>query len=266
MGAKGLVANVSHGIVKHSPAILTGLGIAGGVTTVVLAVRATPKAMYLLDQAREAKRIMPLPEDAEIEDDVTLTVGETVKAAWKCYIPAAVSGAVSIGCIIAGQTVNSKRNAAIAAAYGVAETALTEYQTKVIEKIGTKKETEIRDAIAQDHVKENPVSKNDIIITGKGEMLCYDDVGGRYFESDVESIRKVINDLNAEMIQENYISLNDFYYAIGLSSTSLGNDMGWNISDGLIDVVFSGSISDDGRPCIVISYRVMPRFDFRNLY
>ena len=34
---------------KHSPAILTGIGIAGMVATTVMAVRATPKALRMVD-------------------------------------------------------------------------------------------------------------------------------------------------------------------------------------------------------------------------
>ena len=37
---------------KNSPAILTGLGIAGGITTTVLAVKATPKALKLIEESK----------------------------------------------------------------------------------------------------------------------------------------------------------------------------------------------------------------------
>ena len=37
-------------IKKHSPEILTGIGIAGMITTTVMAVRATPKALILIEE------------------------------------------------------------------------------------------------------------------------------------------------------------------------------------------------------------------------
>ena len=37
-------------IKKHSPEILTGIGIAGMITTTVMAVRATPKALILIGE------------------------------------------------------------------------------------------------------------------------------------------------------------------------------------------------------------------------
>ena len=37
---------------KHSPEILTGLGIAGMITTTILAVRATPKAIKKIEEKK----------------------------------------------------------------------------------------------------------------------------------------------------------------------------------------------------------------------
>ena len=65
-----LVKRVTTSISKRSPEILTGIGIAGMVTAGVLAVKATPKAMLLL-------------EEAEKEKNEPLTKMEVVKTAWK---------------------------------------------------------------------------------------------------------------------------------------------------------------------------------------
>ena len=43
-------------MVKRSPEILTGIGIAGMITTTILAVRATPKALTIIDDAAYDKR------------------------------------------------------------------------------------------------------------------------------------------------------------------------------------------------------------------
>ena len=45
--------NMEDALRKHSPEILTGIGIAGMITTTVLAVRATPKALVCIDEKRE---------------------------------------------------------------------------------------------------------------------------------------------------------------------------------------------------------------------
>ena len=46
---KGLIRGIRVSLDKHAPEILTGMGIAGMVTCVVLAVKATPKAIDLIE-------------------------------------------------------------------------------------------------------------------------------------------------------------------------------------------------------------------------
>ena len=50
-----LFKSVKMVVSKHSPEILTGIGIAGMITTTILAVKATPKALSLVKQAEEEK-------------------------------------------------------------------------------------------------------------------------------------------------------------------------------------------------------------------
>lgn len=247
------VKNAEHFIIKHSPEILTGIGTAGMIATTVLAVKATPKALTLIAEKKDEENV----------DE--LTPIETVKVAWKCYIPAAVTGVASIACIIGASSVNARRNAVLATAYKLSETALTEYKEKVVETIGEKKEQLVRDAIDKEHVEKQPVTKSDVIITGKGSTLCLDVHSGRYFESDIEQIKKVVNILNRRMLSEMYVSLNEFYGELGLDYTKLGYELGWSIDDGYLDVDFGTQIADDGRPCIVINYSVAPRYDYSKL-
>lgn len=84
------------------------------------------------------------------------------------------------------------------------------YQEKVVETIGEKKEQQIRDEVAKEQVAKNPVSKNEVIITGGGETLCYDSLSGRYFKSDIEKLRKAVNELNHTMVNDMCASLNDY--------------------------------------------------------
>ena len=245
-------------LVDHSPEILTGVGIAGMLTAVGLAVAATPKAIHAIE--KEKVRKVEESEDKIVEPK--LTKGEVIKVAWKYYIPTAVTSAASIACLIGSNSVNAKRNAALAAAYTLSDTALKEYQNKVVETIGEKKEQEVRDAIAKDKVDQNPVSTKEVIITEKGNTLCYDSISGRYFRSDIEKLKKAANELNRRMLNDMYISLNEFYYEIGLSGTRIGDDLGWNVDRGLIDLHFSAQVADDGNPCLVVEFEVAPRYNF----
>lgn len=252
-GISNFIKTVGNKLSEHSPEILTGIGITGLLSTTVLAVKATPKALRLIDEKKE-----------EIDTD-ELTNMEVVKTCWKCYIPAAVTASVSVACLIGANSVNNKRNAVLATAYKLSESAFSEYKEKVIETIGEKKEEEVRDKIAKDRIEKNPVKNNEVIITGKGEVLCYDAISGRYFKSDVDKIRKAENILNKKLMNDMYCSLNDFYDLVGLPFTQLGFELGWNVNDSLVEIEFSTQLSEDDIPCVVVDYSVTPKYDFQHL-
>lgn len=257
-------------IVKHAPEILTGIGIGGMVTATVLAVKATPKALSLIEEEKnrqndELQREAIESGDDECREITKLTPLDTVKAAWKPYIPAVVTGTVSVACLIGASSVNARRNAVLATAYSLSETALAEYKEKVIEMVGEKKEEAIRDKVAKDHIEKAPLADREVILTGKGDALCFDVISGRYFKSDIDKVKKAQNELNQRLLSEMYISLNEFYYELGLRPIKLGNELGWNIDDGLIDLHFSSQLADDGTPCLVVDYHVAPRYGYRDL-
>ena len=139
VAAKKAAESFWRSVKKHSPTILTGVGIAGMITTTILAVQATPKALRLLEEKK-----------ADISETEKLPPIEVVKAAWKVYVPAVLTGILSTVCLIGANSVNQRRGAALAAAYSLSESALKEYREKVVETIGKKKEQAIRDDIAKD--------------------------------------------------------------------------------------------------------------------
>ena len=240
---------------RHAPEILTGIGVAGMVTTTILAVKATPKACLLINGRKD---------ELEVEK---LSATELVKTTWKCYIPAAVTCGASIACLVGASSVNCKRNAVLATAYKLSEAALSEYKDAVIETIGEKKEQSVRDKVAEERLKKNPVSKSEIIVTGNGTTLCYDPVGNSYFKSNIQQIESAKNKLNARMLSENYVSLNDFYDELGIGPTKLGDDLGWDIyKDGLIEIAFSSQLAEDGTPCLVMDYSIAPRYEYYKVH
>ena len=265
-----MLKNVTKTLEKNSPQILTAVGIGGMLTTIILAVKATPKAMELIDEEIE-KQDKALAKEAdeaglEVRTCVTsLKPIDTVKVTWKCYIPAVITGTLSAACLIGANSVHTRRTAALATAYKLSETALSDYKEKLVETVGEKKAQEVKDKIAEKKVAENPVSKTEVFITDKGKTLCLDAISGRYFESDIETIRRAVNEMNRNLINDMYVSLTEFYSEIGLSSTSMSDELGWNIDDGLIDIDFSSQIADDGRPCLVLEYSIAPRYDFSKL-
>lgn len=249
-----LIKNVKMAATKHSPEILTGFGIAGMIATTVMAVRATPKALELIEDKKE---------ELELHPTDSLRPIEIVQATWKCYVPATVTGVMSVACLVGASSVNARRNAALATAYNLSATALADYKEKVIETIGEKKERAVRDKVAEDQINKEPVNQSAIIVSGNGNTRCFDTITKQRFTSDIEAIKRSINELNRRMINgEDYISLNDFYSEIGMEPVSIGEDLGWNVTRGLIEVEFSAQLDTDGVPCIVLDYAVAPKRGF----
>lgn len=242
---------------RHAPEILMGMGITGMVTTTILAVKATPKALMLIEDKKD-----------ELDTD-TLTPIETVKATWKCYIPAAITGATSVACLIGSASVSARRHAALATAYKISETAFSEYKEKVVETIGEKKEKTVRDKVAEKQIDDHPVSRTEVFVTGKGQTLFFEPLSSRYFYSDLEKINRAINKLNNDINIDPFddgVTVNDFYSEIGLPPTMTGDNLGWKIGH-LIKIHPSAQMAEEGsehegQPCIVLSFDNPPRYDF----
>jgi len=239
---------------KNSPTILTGMAVAGLITTTILAVKATPKALTLMYQEEEIRR-----EESDDGDFDNLTKIDVIRLTWRCYIPALAVGGATILCVIGSNSISLRRNAALASVYSITETAFKEYKSKVVETIGKNKELSIRDEVTSDRIKKHPSATSEVIFTGKGDVLCYDPLSGRYFKNDIEKIRRAINDINHNLRSEMFLTVNDLYDAIGLTNTKLGYDLGWDVDTGL-DVTFSSQLTEDGTPCLVLNYDVMPKF------
>ena len=238
---------------KHQPEILTGLGIAGMITTTVMAVKATPKALDLMAEIKA--------KHEEDTDRKAFAKDVLVKVA-PVYIPAILIGLTSTSCLIGANAVHLRRNAALATAFHLSESALKEYQEKVVETIGEKKEEAVRSAIAKDKIEKDPIGDREVIVVGNGETLCYDTLSGRYFKSDKDRLIRAENELNRQMRNDDYVSLNEFYDAIGLSFTKIGEDLGWHIDKGFIELDFSAQLTPEGTPCLVLDYQVAPFYGY----
>ena len=238
-------------VVENSPKILLGIGITGMISTTVLAVKATPKALRRIDEVKNSR------------DDGQLSKMDVVKTTWKYYIPATVTGVVSVACLIGADSVHAKRNAALATIYKLSESAFSDYREKVIETIGEKKEKVVREHVAEEYIKRNPVNESSIIITGKGNSRCFDPLSGRRFESDIDRIKRAEIKLNKEMQQGicGSVSLNDFYDELGLEHTDIGDVLGWNTFN-LIDLDITAHVDEDGTPSLVIGHLNRPEYDY----
>lgn len=227
---------VTQTLDANSPAILAGVGASGVVSTAYLSGLATVKAVNTIDVCLDRGGV--------------LTRKDRFKLVWRFYIPTAISGTLAISCIIASTKIGAKRAAAAYSLLSVSERSFREYQEKIIEKIGPNKERQARDEIMQDQVRAMDSS---IIVIGSDKVLCYEQHTGRYFESDMVSLRKAVNVINAQILNEDMARLDDFYHEVGLPGTSYSENVGW-WNDKLLDLRFSTVLTPDGRPCLAFEY------------
>jgi hypothetical protein len=249
-------------LADHSPTILSGLAVGGLVATVALAVRATPAALDKIRSLREDKAYEagPLLKDQDEAHRNGPTTIEIIQATWTCYIPAGISGVATVACIVGANQIGLRKQAALAGAYALAETAFREYKDEVVKQIGANKERKVDETIAERKVAAMRPDTQ-VIITGGGDQLCYDELTGRYFRSDADKIRRAELELKTHVLRDMFVDHNVFYSLLGLEDVLIGEALGWNIEH-LPEVLFSSHLAPDGTPCLAVRFQYLPRVDY----
>ena len=122
---------------RHASTILTYAGGAGVIATSVMAVKATPKAFALLENAKTKK-------------GEGLTKLEKIKVAGIEYIPAIIMGVSTIICIFGANALNKRQQAALISAYALLNNSYKDYKKKLAELYGEYAVEEIKKEIAKD--------------------------------------------------------------------------------------------------------------------
>lgn len=244
-----LISKTGLMLKKNSSAILLGMGIASFFSAIITTATQTQKAVKLIEQKEEEK-------------GEKLTKKEVVKHTWKLYLIPIILASVGTGTIIGSKYIDGKKIALISTACTTAQNALTEFQTKTKEIVGKDKVKEIADSIAKDKVQNISKEDGDVIHTGYGDTLCFDNQCGRKFTCDPDKIKKAINDINYRLLNEMCVTLNEFYYEIGLSGTVLGEQVGWAMEKGQIVPRFTATLTEKDEPCFVVDFETQPIFNY----
>jgi len=244
---------------ENATTLLTAGGVVGTVATAILTGRATFKAAEIIRQ-EELKLVHDEGTTNSIaEGTMGLSNWKRTKLVWPLYIPPVMTGGATIGSIIMANRMSAQKAAALAAAYGLAERNLSEYKEKVSEKLTGPKKQQVDDEIAQDRVNRTPGHENIIVI--EGEVLCFDEPTGRYFRSNMENIKSAVNATNAEILHHDQANASFFYDELGLPATTWTDEVGWN-TDQLLDLKYSTVLTPDGKPCLAIDFKVLPKADY----
>lgn len=261
-----LAKTAANAIVKHSPAILTGLGIVGFGTTVAMTAKAAPKAKVIHDRWKVERYDIEQCEDDDAikRKRIFKTVTDEGVELLPVYGPVGLMAITSIGCFIGANKIQVDRQAAIMAAYSLSEKTLTTYQNKVIEKLGQETHQDILDEATKELVSSNPPNgySMETEIIPAGTVRCYDNVTGRYFYSTREKIMEAESAINKRLLNETRIPLQEFYYEMGLEDRfAMGDSLGWDISSmyspQLLDIWFTPMLDDEKNPCLVLNYHAI---------
>lgn len=226
---------------KHSPEILTGLGITASIGGAVATGIATYKAAPIIEQLNVD--IQDVKEDKEIYESKKSYTKELIKTyaggASKLaalYAPAVALELVSAGCAIGSNRIYSNRVANLSAAYCSLATAYGLYRKKIKDKFG--KEEDVAARINGDVVEESSndgEKKKTVYVDGYGEVSEYSRFFGpgyssqayndnEYNKSFVLGIQKYANDL---LRSRGHLFLNEVYDALGFEHTKSGSVVGW---------------------------------------
>lgn len=243
---------ISSATKDNLPAILTAAACVGTITTAVLSYKAHELAVEKIADFSE--------ENIRIPDG--LDWKERFGISWQVYIPPAIAGIATIACIIGANRVQAARGAAFALAYAGSEQAFARYR-QALEEVGGKKAIEeVKNKVAQKAINDSDQKPVDTILVAGGDgVLCYDIFSGRYFQSDIETIRRVSNNINYQLNNESYASLNEFYAGLDLPPIAAGDLVGWSEPNSL-SVEFSSQLDPKGRPVLAIDFLVAPRENY----
>lgn len=271
---------------RKSPELAAGAALVTGGIALYKCYTATRRLNDMLEEAeiKKNEEVLKAKQNGEKADEKVeeLTVKEKLPVYAKCYWQTAVFAALSAGLMIASVKFGRHQLKAAMLMYQTASAALEEYEKATAEEVGENKAAKIKGRVAQNAIKENPPKNpQEVFDTGFGKTLCYDMLSGRYFRGDQESIRRKINNLNADLLDMGFIALNEYYEAIGLTPVMYGNCHGWHYStnrygNATLKVGFEWGHSvvgaepiqgeyedaEPAEPCLIITMKTEPRWDY----
>ena len=215
------------------------------MATTVMAVKATPKAMAVVQKAKEEK-------------GEELTNFETFKAVAPIYIPTALVGVSTIACIFGANVLNKRQQAGLMSAYALLDNSYKDYKKKVVELYGKEGHEEVRNEVAKDRYKEVD------IVVSKDKELFYDEFTNQYFESTIEDVQKAEYYVNREIQMSGEVALVDFYKLLDVDYDD-GGFTGWSEGGNMarywqswVDFDHTKVELEDGLECTIITMRSEP--------
>lgn len=267
---------------KYSPELLLGAGIAGVLTSTVMACRATLKIKEvqaetdrMLEQVEEGKEKIEKLKAADVNTEIiysdkdyvrdllVVRINHALRLA-KLYGPSVIVGAVSIGAIVGGHHILSTRNAALASAYKILDLGFKKYRKRVIDDLGPEKDFEYRfgkidEKLAKTGKDEKALTENkndpSCMLLGDESMYArfFDDSSPMWQQDNHrnENFLRISQNYANEMLKaRGNFFLNEVYDMLGIPRSKAGAVVGWidnGEGDGYIDFGIYNPVNQNNR-------------------
>lgn len=267
MGFGSFIGAVARGVSKHSPAICLVTSLVSGAATVVLACYETTKAGDILDKHKEEMdkidKAIEVSSDEEytekdIKKDRIIVARNTTIGMARLYLPAILTGALSVVSALAGFRILRTRYVGATAALAAEQALFGKYRGRVIEDQGVEKDqqylygTKIEKGAIEETVvdpktgKEKTVKKDKEVIDIDVDMqTCQIAVFGEKNPDGTTNynwdenpdisltyLRMKQQWFNDRLPHRKFISLNEVRKELGLNQTKAGQFVGWTYRPG----------------------------------
>lgn len=210
-------------IQRNSATALAIAGAVGVVATVITTTRAAPKAIRLLNEAKE-------------RENHELTIWQKMQVTIPVYIPVILTGSATIFCILSSNILNKASQASLMSAYMLVDQSFKDYKRKLKELYGQEVHDRIIESLAVEKAEApriTSVGMYQIVDLTINEALCgpkllfYETLSERFFESTLEAVLEAEYHTNRNYILRGFQTVNEWYEFLGLKPSDDGNRMGW---------------------------------------
>lgn len=248
---------------KSSPRVMFAGGIVAGVTSTVLACRATLKVSDVLAQAEELKDKAEMLHENDPETynqkvyakDLTVIKVKTILTLTKLYAPAAGLAVVSAALLTGSHVTLNKRNASLTAAYASVDQAFGKYRERVKDQLGEDVDREMRygtrsvsETVEGDDGKKKIVKHVRVSEDAPSQYARFFDQLCPDFKRNPEYnkifLRAQQNYANEMLQARGHVFLNEIYDMLGIERSGAGAVVGWVHGKGGDDYIDFGIFDD----------------------
>lgn len=214
-----VIKSIATTCATHSRQILLAVSVTGAAGSVVLAIKATPRAMEVVEDLRE------------VYGD-HIPAKELIRKVGPIYAPTAIMLLTTCGCIIGAHRLADKENAILASIAAGAQGTVAEYEKRLADQLGEKAANKLKaevEAARQDTSMEYPEVINNPPNIAGGFQLYREPESGQFFWATEHSLNEAVAQLNRQIDNEMWATLNDFLYLLDIDRCDFGDRVAWDI-------------------------------------